>query len=327
MKWIVYCTINVVNNKVYYGVHKTKNPDVFDGYLGCGVQVNSPSSYNKRQTPFHCAVAKYGPAKFKRTVVKVFNNGKDAYKLEEEIVTPEFIKKWDTMQDIADFYYTSHTAVMHAVHDKIGYQNCFWCLEDHIDVTEYKNYTGGTPIYKYDKESGKFIEGYDSIPAAAKANNIEQQRIQAAVKGGYLAGGFYYSKEVMESYKGGTKISIKGKPIYAYTLDGKFVKELNGSKEICEFLGAKHINSVTSSMRQNRPYKNYQLSLEKIDKMEPVVNKRNISKRVGRFDMNGNLLEEYDSITLAQNVYGTGVRRVLKGQQKQCHNFIFKYIS
>ena len=32
MKYIVYLTTNLVNNKIYIGVHQTDNPDVFDGY-------------------------------------------------------------------------------------------------------------------------------------------------------------------------------------------------------------------------------------------------------------------------------------------------------
>nr|DAM35509.1 MAG TPA: GIY-YIG nuclease superfamily protein [Bacteriophage sp.] len=35
LKWIVYCTTCTINNKIYIGVHKTVNPEVFDGYLGC----------------------------------------------------------------------------------------------------------------------------------------------------------------------------------------------------------------------------------------------------------------------------------------------------
>lgn len=34
LKWIVYCTTCTINNKIYIGVHKTVNPEVFDGYLG-----------------------------------------------------------------------------------------------------------------------------------------------------------------------------------------------------------------------------------------------------------------------------------------------------
>ena len=34
MKYIVYKTTNLINNKIYVGVHRT-NPDIFDGYKGC----------------------------------------------------------------------------------------------------------------------------------------------------------------------------------------------------------------------------------------------------------------------------------------------------
>ena len=32
-KYIVYLTMNLVNKKIYVGVHKTKTPYKFDGYL------------------------------------------------------------------------------------------------------------------------------------------------------------------------------------------------------------------------------------------------------------------------------------------------------
>ena len=38
-EYIVYMTINLVNNKIYIGVHKT-NLEFFDGYLGNGVYLN-----------------------------------------------------------------------------------------------------------------------------------------------------------------------------------------------------------------------------------------------------------------------------------------------
>ena len=36
MNYIVYKTTNLINGKIYVGVHRT-NPDIFDGYIGCGV--------------------------------------------------------------------------------------------------------------------------------------------------------------------------------------------------------------------------------------------------------------------------------------------------
>lgn len=39
MKYIVYLTTNLINRKIYVGVHKTENPDIFDGYLGNGLTI------------------------------------------------------------------------------------------------------------------------------------------------------------------------------------------------------------------------------------------------------------------------------------------------
>lgn len=39
MKYIVYCTTCTKNGKIYIGVHKTENPEVFDGYIGNGLKI------------------------------------------------------------------------------------------------------------------------------------------------------------------------------------------------------------------------------------------------------------------------------------------------
>ena len=95
MKYIVYQTVNKINNKIYVGVHGTETPDEFDGYLGNGVSIYRPATYMNPKTPFQYAVKKYGVKNFIRTTLQTFDIEKDAYKLEEQIVNKEFLKRED----------------------------------------------------------------------------------------------------------------------------------------------------------------------------------------------------------------------------------------
>ena len=95
MKYIVYQTVNKVNNKIYVGVHGTETPDEFDGYLGNGVSIYRPATYLNPKTPFQYAVKKYGIKSFIRTTLKIFDKEEDAYKMEEEIVNEDFLKRED----------------------------------------------------------------------------------------------------------------------------------------------------------------------------------------------------------------------------------------
>ena len=80
MKYIVYQTINLINNKIYIGVHKTKNPEIFDGYIGCGIIITNPSTYNNPTTPLQYAVKKYGTSNFRRSILFIFNYRRVKYK-------------------------------------------------------------------------------------------------------------------------------------------------------------------------------------------------------------------------------------------------------
>jgi hypothetical protein len=78
-----------VNNKIYIGVHKTENPNVFDGYIGCGIHSAKSTLHT---TIFHKAVHKYGYENFKRETLYIYDHKKPAYKKEAEIVTQDFIE-------------------------------------------------------------------------------------------------------------------------------------------------------------------------------------------------------------------------------------------
>ena len=78
---IVYKTTNLVNNKIYIGIHSTN--DINDGYLGSG-------------RAFLDAVAFYGKQSFVREVLYVFDTREAAAIKESEIVTSDFVLSENT---------------------------------------------------------------------------------------------------------------------------------------------------------------------------------------------------------------------------------------
>lgn len=92
MKYIVYKTTNLINQKYYYGVHLERRAS--DGYIGCGVCSDGTARNLKKKganSAFIDAVVKYGYKNFKREILKEFDNRIDAFAYEAELVTEEVI--------------------------------------------------------------------------------------------------------------------------------------------------------------------------------------------------------------------------------------------
>ncbi len=83
--YIVYKTINLVNQKIYIGKHKQKFhfPILFDGYFGSGILLIN-------------AIKKYGKKNFIRETLHVFYTPEEAYAKEAELVNEAFVKREDT---------------------------------------------------------------------------------------------------------------------------------------------------------------------------------------------------------------------------------------
>lgn len=93
MRFFVYKTTCLINNKYYIGVHRETRES--DGYIGCGICSQGTAISLKKKgvkSILIDSVLKYGYKNFKREIIKEFDNEIDAYKYEKEILTPEFIK-------------------------------------------------------------------------------------------------------------------------------------------------------------------------------------------------------------------------------------------
>lgn len=356
-KYIVYQTINLVNNKIYIGVHKTVDPTVFDGYIGCGVKVSVPSSYMHPTTPFHYAVKKYGVKNFKRTVLKIFDNLQDAFDLERFLVDPEFLKRpdtynsclgggngfrvnyvhqfdldgnwlktWTNILEASEFYNVSHSAIMNAI--KFNGSSCgyFWSYSDKINVTDF-TVSSSKRCYMYNGDTLRFEKDFCNNAEAAKYLGVTVPSISGAIHIKYKCKNHYFSNTLYDEYpKMAGTLHLKNSHICVYTLEGVFVKEFVGYTEICKFLNCTP-NVISRAIKANRPYKKYQISLIKTDKLDPIQDCTSYKKRVGRYSKTGELLEVFESATEARKKYSTSVTRCLKGQQQFCHGFVFKYMS
>lgn len=93
-RYIVYCTINIINMFIYVGVHKMYDNEPL--YIGNGCHANHPSDYAHPKTKFQYALKTYGPKNFIRITLKDFGDDEDgAYLLEAEIVNEEFLARPD----------------------------------------------------------------------------------------------------------------------------------------------------------------------------------------------------------------------------------------
>jgi len=77
MYYYVYKTTNTINNKYYYGVHKSKVP-LDNKYFGSGVLLRK-------------AIEKYGEESFTKEVIEYFDTLEDAFEYERELLSEEHI--------------------------------------------------------------------------------------------------------------------------------------------------------------------------------------------------------------------------------------------
>lgn len=357
MKYIVYLTINTKNNKIYVGKHQVEDPDVFEGYIGCGINIYKPYTYKRPSTPFQYAVKKYGVKCFKRVTLAVFDTAKEAYELEAKIVTKEFLKRrdvynaskggnrgpensieihqysltgeyiktWESAQKAAEYFNTNNNVIRRAVNYNVTSYGYLWSEQycDKLDLTKFTVTPQPEPVYQFDKNNNLIAE-YKSVSEAARVANSDHTCISYAIRGKTTSKGYYYSYN--KDFKIDQSVFNKITNVYLYNLDGTFFKEFSSPKECVQYFGENHTSAVYRSIRCSGIYKGYQISKEKVDSMK-CIEKNLAPKKVAQYDLNGNLIKVWDSVMEARKTYGDNVQKCLKGQYRQTKGFVFKYYN
>ena len=197
MNYIVYKTTNKINGKIYVGVHRT-NPDIFDGYIGCGV-TKKDSKFKTKGFPK--AVVKYGYHNFIRETLFIFpdtEEGKQAaYEKEAEIVNIEFVKSKNTYNL--------------ALGGKISMGEC--------NKKEIAQYT----------LKGKFIRTWDSIQEAEVSLNLSNIS-QCLIGVSKYCGNFqwkYFTGDTSDI----NEVTPKEKTVYQFDLQGNLIKVWKSATE------------------------------------------------------------------------------------------------
>lgn len=354
LKSIVYLTINLVNKKIYIGVHQTKTPYTFDNYYGCGVSGSKSYHFLHPKTRFQYALKKYGLKNFIRITLFVFDKYEDALLKERELVNEEFLKRpdvyntaiggngmvfnrqikvycydsnglymeeFDSYTKAGNKYDVNSSSIAYAVKYGSLTANRFWSLEK-VDCLNLENFhiSNNKEVFLYDS-NGTFIKSFNSINEAAQYLDVNSANIQRAIKHQTKVKNHYVLPSFKEKYIPKEYKRKRGE-IYQYTLDGKFIRKWESQKEASDTLG---INSgrISDALRNNTAYKDSQWKFEYSEYIDPIEIKV-IKKPVLQYDLDGNLIKEWDSYTECRRKF-PNVGHCLKGKIKTCKGYKFIY--
>lgn len=288
MKYIVYCTRNTKNSKIYIGVHKTLTPFEFDGYLGNGITVHNKSI--KPTTAFQTAVKKYGCDSFIRTTLAVFNTEEEAYSLEAILVNADFIKRKDTYNMV------------------LGGKSADW------DILL-------RPVVQYNLE-GKLLNRFDTISIAAdtitaKPFDINKACIDHSISCKGYFWRYYTGTNEIISIPTSIQEITRSLPVVQYSKVGYKIKEWNTISEAAKSLhiDKSSISGVCKGYKGRKLAGGYQwrYKTDNLQSLDSIETSGGTVKKILQLDSNNVLLAIHDSITIAEQLSGVSRKSIHKG--------------
>lgn len=363
MKYIVYLTVNKqskVNglNRIYIGVHQTQNPEIFDGYIGCGVYINQPSTYIYGKTPFQKAVKKYGVQAFEREVLYIYDTAEEAYKKEEELVNLDFIKlshvynaclggimnklskplfqfdlegnlvkKWDYAEEAYSFYNIPREQFNYAVYDKHPLLDFLWSREPSINVSEYTTTAWGSPevTHLYNKD-GKWLGEFISRKECGEYLGLSKETISKAVlQQSLLQKQYYVSNKLVDLFIPKPRKQHQSDLIFVYDENSQLIGQGVG-KAIMPIIGLHSWKDIHDIFRyKNGWYKNYYLSKTPVEQVPEKEWKNRTSVDV--YDKYGNFIETLGTLKEVKQKYNVPSAKIknLELGDRYYEEYIFKY--
>lgn len=360
MKYIVYQTTNLVNNRIYIGVHKTVNPDIFDSYLGCGCYATRPSTYKNPKTAFQYAVKKYGVKNFKRITLYVYDNAEEAYNKESQIVDHSFViqstnynmalggfggnesatavyqfdkkgnllNRWDCAAELAESWGVSINSVYTALQFKEGFRGTFISFDESINIEDFAKSNDPIVVYCYNID-GKLLNSYNSETEASEDLNIKRTDVAAAIKYQQLVNNqYYFSTTLYDTFIKKARKSLRGYKFYLYNESGIFEREFSNANELQEFFKLKSWAVLSKKINyEDGYYKEYRILTTKVDSVPPF-SKKTQNKPVIVYTTSGDFVGEYESERKAAKELDCKlgqINRVLRKVAKSHKGYVFKW--
>ena len=357
--YIVYLTINIKNRKIYVGVHQTENDEIFDGYIGNGINIYQPSTNKFPKTLFQKAVKKYGFDLFQRITLFKCSTAEEAYEIESIIVNEEFLNRsdvynmklggiispdcskeihrydlngnylqsWKSIDLAAKELGCSPMSISYAHINKTISFNSLWSTDklEILDISNYSNIPQDKIVYKYDK-NGKYLSYYKNTSELAKELQTSRENVRDSIYNKYLCKGYYLSYEKFDIFKIEQKIKRTSKDkVFQYDLEGNFLKEFENCDHVSQSLNISK-KSLQSKMATNDTYKGYQWSYEKLESLNNIKNISNSSKprKIDQFTLDGQFVKTWKTYSECRKEF-PNVGKVLRGITNKCKGFIFKY--
>ncbi len=221
----LYKTINLINEKYYYGIHSTNNLD--DNYLGSGKYLRN-------------AIHRHGKDNFKREIIKMFESREELVKAEIDLLTREILEDKKCMN--INFGGDAGKLGMVTVKDKDGKTFSVFCDDSrYLSGELVHNLTGFVNVID---ENGfvLHIDKNDPRYLSGELKHFNCNKMTVKDKNGK----YFYIDDKDERYLSGefvgitkNKITIKDKEGKNYNVDINDPRYLSGEL-VCIWKDKKH---------------------------------------------------------------------------------------